>query len=167
MSEKETVFSSKIKYNGIFSFKDFYKFCYDWLTEETGLDIVEDGYSEKISGESKEINVSWSGSKEMTDYFKFEAKVGITAKGLTKVEINKEGAKIQMNKGSVEVSIKGTLVRDYKGKFETTPFNKFLRGIYEKWVIPSRINEYEDKIASACDGFLGQAKAYLDLEGKR
>jgi len=41
MVEKETVFSSKIRYNGFFSFSDFYNFCHSWLTEETGLDIAE------------------------------------------------------------------------------------------------------------------------------
>ncbi|MEK6847833.1 MAG: hypothetical protein AABX50_01770, partial [Nanoarchaeota archaeon] len=63
--------------------------------------------------------------------------------------------------------IKGILVRDYNGKFETTAFKKFLRSIYEKWVIPSSIDEYQAKIASDSDGFLNQAKAYLDLEGKK
>ena len=167
MAEKETIFSSKIKYNGIFSFKDFYKFCYDWLNEETGLEIIENKYKEKLSGDSKEMEIVWSGSKKMTDYFKFEIEININVTNLTKVEINKEGAKVEMNKGSVEVKIKGTLVRDYQGKFETTAFNKFLRSIYEKWVIPSRIEHYEDKIIEDCDEFLSQAKAYLDLEGKR
>jgi len=46
-------------------------------------------------------------------------------------------------------------------------FNKFLRSIYEKWVITSRIDEMEGKIAGACDEFMAQTKAYLDLEGKR
>lgn len=167
MAEKETIFSSKIKYSGIFSFKDFYKFCYDWLKEETGLGIVENGYSEKIDGATKKIGVSWSGGKELTDYFKFEAKIDIKADGLKEVEINQGGAKVRTNQGSVEVSIKGILVRDYEGKFETTAFKKFLRGIYEKWVIPSTIEEYGGKISSACDSFLNQAKAYLDLEGKK
>ena len=61
----------------------------------------------------------------------------------------------------------GVLVRDYNGKFETTAFKKFLRSIYEKWVIASSIEHYEDKIIGACDEFLSQTKAYLDLEGKR
>ena len=72
-----------------------------------------------------------------------------------------------MNKGAIQISIKGNLIRDYQGKFETTAFNKFLRSIYEKWVISSRIDHYEDKIISECDEFLSQAKAYLDLEGKK
>ncbi|MEX2017146.1 MAG: hypothetical protein WD876_01605 [Candidatus Pacearchaeota archaeon] len=167
MSEKETIFSSKIKYNGIFLFKDLYKFCYEWLKEETGLEIVENKYNEKLSGDAKEIEVEWTGTNEMTDYFQFEAKIGIKVGGLKKVEVNKGGAKVEMNSGSVEISMKGNLVRDYEGKFETTAFRKFLRSIYEKWIIASRIEHYEDKIISACDEFLSQAKAYLDLEGKR
>jgi len=167
MSDKETIFSSKIKYTGIFSFKDFYKFCYDWLNEESGLGIIEDKYKEKLIGDSKEITVEWSGERKMTDYFKFEAGVTLNVTNLTKVEINKDGVKVQMNKGGVEIGIKGTLVRDYEGKFETTAFNQFLRKIYEKWVIHSNIEQYEDKIIGDCDEFLSQAKAYLDLEGKR
>lgn len=167
MAEKDTIFSSSIKYNGIFSFKDFYQFCYDWLTEETGLSISEDKYQEKLSGDTKEILVEWSCSRKLTDYFKFEAKVKLDAKPLKNVQISEGGAKVDTNKGGIKISIKGTLVRDYDGKFETTAFKKFLRGIYEKWIIPSRVDQFEDKIIGDCDEFLGQAKAYLDLEGKR
>jgi len=72
-----------------------------------------------------------------------------------------------MNKGAVEVGIKGTLVRDYKSKFEKTGFHKFLRAIYEKAVIAARVEQFEEKIIKDCDEFLAQSKAYLDLEGKR
>jgi len=75
MVEKETVFSSKIRYNGFFSFSDFYNFCHSWLTEETGLDIAETKYSEKLSGETKNIEVKWAGFKKLTDYFKFETEI--------------------------------------------------------------------------------------------
>lgn len=167
MAEKDTIFSSKIKYDGIFSFKDFYAFCYDWLTEEMGLDILEDKYAEKLSGSSKNIDVEWSGSRKVTDYFKFEVKVKFKIVALTEVEIQDGGIKIKTNKGSVEVKTKGVLVRDYEGKFEKKAFQKFMRSVYEKWVIVSRINEYENKIAGDCDEFLNQAKAYLDLEGKK
>ena len=167
MPEKETIFSSKIKYSGIFSFKDFYKFSYDWLTGETGFDLIENKYAEKIEGATKKIEVEWSGEKKLTDYFRFDSKIKIKADGLKEIEINQGGAKIKTNQGSVEVEIKGILVKDYEGKFETTAFNKFLRGIYEKWVIPSAIEEYKGKISSDSDAFLNQAKAYLDLEGKK
>jgi hypothetical protein len=167
MAEKDTIFSSKIKYDGIFSFQDLYKFCYDWLTEETGLDMSESKYVEKLNGNSKNIDVEWAGASKVTDYFSFEVKVGFKINGLTNVEINQGNAKIKTNKGSVEIKVKGVLIKDYQGKFETTAFKKFLRSIYEKWVIPSRIEEFEGKLVGDCDEFLSQTKAYLDLEGKK
>jgi len=167
MSEKEVIFSSKVKYTGVFNFSEFYNFCYNWLVDEVGLNLGENKYDEKISGDSKNIKVEWEGYRKLTDYFKFIVKVNFKILGLKKVEITQNGNKINTNEGSVEVTIKGTLERDYKGKFETTAFNKFLRSIYEKWVISGRVDQLEEKIIGDCDEFLGQAKAYLDLEGKR
>ncbi|MCK5149444.1 hypothetical protein KAJ87_00775 [Candidatus Pacearchaeota archaeon] len=167
MAEKDTIFSSNVKYNGIFSFSDFYKFCYDWLIEETDLIVAENKYTEKIIGDSKNVKVEWTGTRKVTDYFKFEFKIKFEIVGLTKVEINQNNTKIKTNKGDIKVILKGTLIRDYEGKFERTSFQKFLRAIYEKWVIPSRIEQYEEKLIGDCDEFLSQSKAYLDLEGKR
>jgi hypothetical protein len=167
MVEKEEIFSSKIKHDGIFSFKDFYKFCYEWLTDETGLSVSEGKYAEKISGDSKEINVEWEGSKKITDYFKYSVKVVFRVLNLKEVEIMQGNAKIKTNKGGVEIKVSGSLLRDYDGKFESTAFKKFLRSIYEKWVITSRIEEMEDKLIGKCDEFISQTKAWLDLEGKK
>ncbi len=167
MAEKDQIFSSKIKYDGIVSFRDFYRFCYEWLTEETQLDVAETKYIEKLKGDSKDIDIEWKGERKVTDYFKFEVKVTFKVLGLKQVEIPQKEMKIKTDKGSVEIKASGTLVRDYDGKFETTSSKKFMRSIYEKWVIPSRIEQFEEKIISDCDEFLSQAKAYLDLEGKR
>ena len=167
MSEKEIIFSSKVKYVGIFNFSEFYNFCYIWLVDEVELELGENKYEEKISGDSKNIKVEWEGKRKLTDYFRFVAKVNFKIINLKKAEITNNGKKINTNEGNVEIAIKGTLERDYKGKFETNAFNKFLRSIYEKWVIQGRIDQLEAKIIGDCDEFLGQAKAYLDLEGKR
>jgi len=167
MPEKDTIFSSTIKYDGIFSFKDFYLFCYEWLTEETDLYITEKKYEEKIQGDQKDVIVEWEGMRKLTDYFRFDMKVDFTIRRLKDVEVSQGGVNIKTNQGSVKVKVKGILTRDYDGKFETTASKKFLRGIYEKWVITSRIGEMEEKISTECDDFLNQAKAYLDLEGKK
>jgi len=167
MAEEETVYSSKVTYNGFFKFGDFYNFCYSRLTDETGLDMAEIKYSEKLIGEAKNLEIKWRGEKSMTDYFKFKIEIEMRVNGLTKVELNQNGVKVDTNKGSFEMKIKGVLARDYNGKFETTAFKKFLRSIYEKWVIPARIEEYMGRVGQDCDEFVSQAKAYFDLEGKR
>ncbi|HLD54784.1 MAG TPA: hypothetical protein VJB35_00845 [Candidatus Nanoarchaeia archaeon] len=167
MAESDTIFSSKVKYNGLFDFKDFYRFAYSWLSEEMGLGVSEGKYVEKLKGDSKDIEIEWNGTRKVTDYFKFEVNAKIIVMGMTTVEINKDGKKAKMNNGSIEISVQGNLIRDYQGKFEMTAFQKFLRSIYEKWVIPSRISQYSGKLIGSCDEFLGQIKAYLDLEGKK
>lgn len=168
MVEKKTIFSSTVSYGGIFSFKDFYIFCYDWIKDEISPNSFSEGkYEEKIKGDTKEIVVEWSGSKDLSDYFRFDMKIVLEVSPLKNIEVQKGGIKLKTNDGKIKIKIKGILVKDPKGKFEMSAFKKFLRGIYEKWVIPSEISAHEDKIASMCDEFLGQAKAWLDLEAKR
>jgi hypothetical protein len=167
MAEKEEIFSSKIKYEGLFDFKEFYRFCYQWLAEEMQLDIVEDKYAEKISGDSKGIKIEWTGSRKITDYFKYNVKINFEILNLTSVEVTQNGRKTKMNNGSIEVKAKGTLIRDYEGKFEKTASQKFMRSIYEKWVISSRVEQFETKLISDCNEFLAQTKAFLDLEGRK
>jgi len=88
MAEKDDIYSSKVKYDGIFSFRDFYKFCYEWLIDETKVDLSEKKYVEKIKGSSKDIGVEWEGSKKMTEYFRFDIKIKFRILGLSEVEIN-------------------------------------------------------------------------------
>jgi len=166
--EKDQVFASKIKYDGVFTFKDFYKFCYDWLREEIEFtDIEESKYSEKVSGSSKNIDVEWGCKKKLSDYFRFDAKVEFKIIGLSKVEMNQGGARVSSNKGSVEVKVKGFLIKDWNGKFEKSATKIMWRSIYEKLIIPHRVEALENMVIGKMDEFLGQAKAFLDIEGKK
>ena len=167
MVEKDKIFSSKIKYGGIFPFSDFYKFCYEWLTTEEGFDLSEDKYTEKIKGDAKDVKYEWTATKKATDYIKFEIKINVEIIALKKVEVVQNNQKIKTNDGSIEIKVKGTMLRDYEGKFESSAFQKFLRSIYEKWIITSTIDQFEEKLVGTCDDFLSQAKAYLALEGKK
>jgi len=167
MAEKDQVFSSKVKSTGIFLFKDFYKFCYDWLTEEGGFDVAEEKYSEKIIGNSKDIDIEWVGTKKVTDYFKFEVKVVFQVIGLTDVEVNQNEVKVRTNKGTVSIKITGNLIKDYDGKWEKSPFLKMSREVYEKYIIKSKVDALANKLAGNCDEFLSQTKAWLALEGRK
>lgn len=168
MAESDTIFDNKIKHKGVFNFKEFYKFCYDWLMEETQLDwLAEKKYTEKIEGNSKNIDIEWEGVRKLTDFFQIKFKIKFKIVKLENVEINKGGVKISTNKGTAEVKTKGILVRDYQGKFERTAWHVFLRTAYEKWIIPGRIDQMEGKLFGDSDEFLAQAKAFLDLEGRR
>ena len=51
MAEKDIQFSGKIKQKGIFDFKKFYNFAYDWLRDE-GYKVIEKNYTEEITGDN-------------------------------------------------------------------------------------------------------------------
>lgn len=169
MAEKKQIFESKVKYVGIFNFQGLYDFCYQWFLEEENYDVMEDKYTEKIVGaDTKNVEIEWTATKKITDYFKYEIKSKFKITRMTNVEVtDASGAKVKTNNGTVEVKIKGTLIRDYDSKFEKTATRKFMRGIYEKWVITANINERENDLFKKCNDFAEQMKGYLALEGKK
>ncbi len=165
MAEKDTQFSGKIKQKGIFNFKSFYNFIYDWLTDE-GYKVIEKNYTEEITGDSKKVEIKWVAKEKISDYFQFVMQIDWLILNLKNIEVQKEGKKVKMNTGELELKIKGILVKDYENKWEDIPFFKLLRGIYDRYIIKSRTESYEDKILDETEEFIAQCKAYLTIEGK-
>ena len=165
MGEKDTVFKGKIKQSGIFSFKDFYTFTYDWLKEE-GYDVFERAYSESISGDSKKVEIKWEATREVSDYFKFMITMEWLILGMKTVEVQKDGKKVKMETGALEIKFKGVLVKDYEDRWENAPFWKFMRGIYEKYIIKVRIDDYQIKLLSEVEEIINQCKSFLSIEAQ-
>jgi len=166
MVEKDIVFKGKVKHKGIFDFKELYRFCFTWLVDKDYW-VVEKSYSEKVNPNGKEVEIEWDAKRKISDYFRFNLKVNWRILGMKDVEVEKEGAKITLNKGQPEISVSAVLEKDYEHRWESNAFLKFLRGIYDRYIIRGRIENYEDKIYSEADEFLAQVKAFLALEGKR
>ena len=61
----------------------------------------------------------------------------------------------------------GTTVKDYENNWEKNAFAKFMRGVYDRYIIKSRIDQFEEKLHIETDEFLSQVKAFLALEGKK
>lgn len=165
MVEKDKVFTGKVKNVGLFDFKELYRFLYMWLVDE-GYLMIEKGYTEKVTQTGKEVEIEWNAFKKISDYFRFYLKVKWLILGMTTVEVEEDGKKIKMNKGSVEMVLTATLEKDYEHRWEGTSFLKFLRGLYDKYIVRGRIDAYEEKIFTEGDEFLAQAKSFLAIEGK-
>jgi hypothetical protein len=162
MAEKNTVFKEAIKHKGYWNFADLYGFCFDFLKDE-GYTIKEKAYTEKIGGAGKEIIIEWDCSKKVTDYFKNHIKVDWHILGMKDTEVERDGKKENTNKGEVKITIEGMLEKDYEDKWENKALWKFLRGIYEKYVIRTTIDQYEDRLIDVTVKFVGELKAFLQL----
>ena len=136
MAEKDTIFAGKIKQTGLFDFKDFYSFTYDWLLEE-GYDLTEKAYNEKVAGDSKDIEIQWDATKKVSDYFKFQIQASWKILGMKTVEVDKNGKKVKIQSGQVEIKFKAVLQKDY-----------------------------EKKLFLECNELITQCKSFLAIEGK-
>ena len=165
MAEKDTITKGKIKQAGFFDFKDLYSFVYDLLIHN-GYDVNEKNYSEKVAGESKDIDIEWEALKKVSDYFKFQLKLTWKILGLKSVEVQRDGKKVKTNQGVLEIKFSAVLVKDYESRWEEAAIWKFLRGVYDRYVIRDRIEDYEEKILSDLDEIIGQIKSYLAIEGQ-
>jgi hypothetical protein len=167
MVELDQLFKSKVRHVGIFDFKETYRILYEWLIDQ-GYDINEKVYKEVIgAGNAKEIEIEWDATRKVSDYFRFQIKVNLHIFAMTSVEVEIDGVKQKMNKGDFNLEAKCILQKDYEERWTNNPFYKFLRGLYDRYIIPARIEQYEGKLIGENDEFLAQAKAFLALTGKR
>ena len=167
MVEKDQIIKEKLDHTGLFNFAELYGFMHNWLKENL-YGVNEDKYSEKVTGNSRDISFEWKATREISDYFKIEYGIKVEVLGLSDVEVEIDGKRKKMNKGKISMEIKGVLIKDPKNNWdETRPFFKFLRELYDKYIMPSRIKSVEDKIESDVRAFKDEIKAYLELTGKR
>jgi len=166
MVEKDRIIEQKVAYDGIFDFKETYSFLYTLLID--GEYIVEEkSYSEKSKPDSKEIEVSWDAKRKVTDYVRYHLKISWRILGLKEIEVMRDGKKIKANSGKLEIKIAGFLETDYENKWEATAFFRFLRGVYDKFIINTTLEKYEDGLFEEVEESVNQMKTFLVLEAKR
>ncbi len=167
MAEKDTVIKEKVKYDGIFDFKELYKYAFEWLLNEK-YDVIEDKYSEKVSGNSKELEIIWTSTRKISDYFKIELTTKWFTPTMTDVEVEIDGKKKKMNKtAGFEIVTKGILIKDYRSTWESSPLYNFFRNVYNKYIIPARIEQREMQIITDVQAFNAELKAFINLTGMR
>jgi len=166
MAEKDLIIKEKVEHTGVFDFSGLYGFAHGWLKyEEYG--IVEEEYSEKVSGNAREIIVKWKASKQISDYFKIEDAIKFEVRDMTDVEVEIDGKKKKMNKGKVTIEIKGSLVRDPESGWAGNASLTFFRSVYDKFIIPGRIHDMQVKTEADVKAFKEEIKSFLELSGKR
>jgi hypothetical protein len=162
MSESHIIYKGKLKQVGIFVFKDFYNFVYDWLKEEN-YDVFEKHYKEIFEKNGKKIEVLWEAHKPISDYFEFSMTLQWRLLGIKDIEVQKEGKKEKMDSGTIEIIFKQvSLVKDFQNNWKSK-FWKFFRNIYDSFIIRNRIEDYEIKLLEETDELISQCKAFLSL----
>ena len=163
MSEKEFVARNlKIKQRSTFDMAELYKVMYRWFSRHN-YDFQEKEYLEKQSGDSKQLEIGWYGARKISDYIKLHINVKFLVIGLKNTEVQVGNVKRKTNEGDVEMRFDAIVERDYEGKFEGNPTTKFLREFYDKYVIKSRLEGYEEQLHEEVYELMGEVKSFLNL----
>jgi len=166
MPEKDILFKTKVKHKGIFDFAELYRILHEWLIDQ-GYDLNEKKYKEVVGARgTRELEIEWEALRKVSDYFRYLLEVKWHPIEMTDVEVEIEGVKKKMNKGQFEIEVKSTLIKDYEDRWASKPIIKFLRGLYDRYIIKDKIEQYETRLIGEMDEFVGQAKSFLALTGK-
>lgn len=164
--EEKRIFASIIRHKGLFNLADLLDFMYDWCMDEQ-YKVMEKRYDEKIAGDTKSIDIKRDCDRKISDYFRGRIKLRIIVKDMKKMEVKREGEKVSINSGTIQIKFTALLMSDYQGKWENMPFKKFFRDFYDRYIIRARIEELEKKVEADMIEFMSQVKAFLELEIKR
>ena len=165
MAEKDNVFEQVLKQKGFFNYVDLYTFCFNWFKNK-GYGLSEKQYIEKLQSNGKEIILEWKAEKKVSDYFKEEISIKWHILGLSDAEVMIGNKKEKTNKGEVKLKISADLLRDYEENWDKTVFYKFIRGIYDKYIIRNTNDLYKNRLKENAIEFFEDTKAFLNIEGK-
>ncbi|RME54431.1 hypothetical protein D6777_03840 [Candidatus Woesearchaeota archaeon] len=154
-----------IKHKGFFDFNAIISEIPAWFKKHK-YDNFQKGHSQKPTPGGGYFEGTWKAVKEVTDYVKFDITVDIWLRDMQDVAIEKEGKTIKANKGNIEITFNANMEKDYAKQFtnrkgEETEFLKFLRELYEKYVIKSKLSEYEDKLEYEAKDLIEHVKKHL------
>lgn len=165
MVQKKEVYKEKLKQTGYWNYKEIYDMAFNWIKERNYL-LRENLYNEKLQANGKEVIIKWTAIRKVTDYFMFEIVLEWHILGMKDAEVEIDGKKVKTNKGEVEIVFKANIVKDYEKRWEDKPLWKFLRSVYEKYVIRETVDEYEDDLEDEVKEMITDIKEFLRIPGR-
>lgn len=167
------VTSSSVKYKDIFDMKAFYEALHEWLNEfgwtdiQDKLDKYETFYGERIGRDgAKELWIRWRMHKNpaaaamLTYYLDFD----FHCLQLVSTEVVREGKKLKVNKGEVEIIIKSFIDEKYKEKFANNPLLKHVSELFSNRIYNTVIDQRKKELYQEVYILLNFIKQWFKLK---
>lgn len=170
----------KVKYNDVFSLRNFYIMLHEFLLEENwrgkegDMDHadIETLYSENVYQKGvhrggKELWFWWRASKfpegKYSGYIKNFLDIDAHVVYLQNLEVVHQGKKMNVQKGEIEVFFRAKIVTDYNKEWENHKFLKYMQPIYEKRIIHAELEKREKELWRDVSRLQAKVKQYLQL----
>ena len=159
MAEREPVASGvTIRWSGLFDMEDIYKKSKGYFDTKV-MDFKEEKYIERIKPNGKQLEIKWTASRKIGGYYKKVIEVGILVLGMNKVEVEKDGRKLALEKGDIEFQFDAYLVKNINDKFGEGSFYKKAYDMLNK----SRSENYKIELYDAVYGLVENVKLLMEM----
>lgn len=165
MPKEDVIISgSKIKFKGSFDLAIFYDKLRGWIMREEYSDpcqVGEKKYAEKMKPNGKQVEILWETSSDFeAGYFKILMKIGIFVVGLNEVEVDKNGKKIKLDNGEIEVTFNSSLIRNAEEDWDE---GGLMFRLYERYIIRDKIEEHKIKAYKDTNILVDEVKNFFNL----
>ncbi len=153
----------KLEQRAIFNFADLYKLLKSWFNLHN-YDFFEKEYIDitKEAGE-KSDSIKWEAERKVDDYVKFHIEVRIKLTDVENVELKHAMA----TKGICNMKFESFLEKDYEDRWERNFLVKFLRALYDHFILRSKLDRYAVELRTETYDVFNQAKSFLRLRGEK
>ncbi len=162
MSKEDVIFSnSKVRYKGLFDLDRLYKKLREWLMRQKYADPKEIKYVERVKPDGKTTEFVWQTSRsEEVGYFKIKLEIRFYFTSVNDVETEKDGKKLTLHNGGVEIQFDSSVVRNAKNEWNESGI---MFKLYERFIIPDKINFYKIEAYEDTVKLMDEVKAFLNL----
>lgn len=147
----------EVKKKGEYDLKELYTTLKDWLNEH-GYDIIEKEYEDLLET-GKDLRIKWKAMKKLDDYTQFVIEVTIKVKDWKEVEAEAH----KLVSGNLEIKFESYFEKDYEERWELRPLQKFMRGVFDKFVLRSKWERLEKDLKEETFQLRDLSKQFLDL----
>ena len=158
---------SNIRFKGVFDYEGMMALLYKWMDDRRYI-IYERVFKHKAGAlpASWEYERELEGQRKVTDYIRYIVNVSIHAWDVVPVEVIKDGQKLKMNKGRMEIRMTIGIELDYSGRWDSTESMEKIRNFFHNHVIKKDIGvKHGDPLYYSMLSLHTQIKKFLGMEG--
>lgn len=132
MSERDTITTKSISYEGVFDFEGAITLL-KTLIKRQGYSLSESEHQLESKG-TYNHRIVWTCSKAIDNYAKLRIEIMIKTKNLKKVVLQEGKTKKELYNGSFAIDFTGIIETDYANNWSDNPYLRFLKGVYDRFI---------------------------------
>lgn len=163
MAEREIVVDKlRLTYEGLFDLRELFKLI-EAFFENRNYDKREGKNIEVVKPDGKYLEIEIAPWRSVTDYYKYIIPIRFVGQNIRKVDIEKDGQKISINQGRIQLVFDAIVETDHQARWESKPEFFFLRTIFDKYIYRPYSLGYHGVVKSDLMALHSQIKAFLNM----